>query len=100
MVSLLDESFFFLLQALTYRVGHHSTSDDSTKYRSAEEIEWWKLSRDPVSRYRKWIESNGWWNDELEMEHRGNMRKQVSFAPSFKVGWVIMHPLNMSIRVD
>lgn len=66
-----------LIEALTYRVGHHSTSDDSTKYRSAEEIEWWRLSRDPVTRFRQWIESNGWWNAEAESEHRHNVRKQM-----------------------
>lgn len=70
----------FHLKALTYRVGHHSTSDDSTKYRSAEEIEWWRLARDPVTRFRQWIESNGWWNAEAESEHRYSVRKQVRFA--------------------
>ncbi|KAF2296632.1 hypothetical protein GH714_000734 [Hevea brasiliensis] len=36
------------IAALTYRVGHHSTSDDSTKYRPADEIEYWKLARNPL----------------------------------------------------
>lgn len=67
-----------LLQALTYRVGHHSTSDDSTKYRPVKEIEWWRLARDPVTRFRKWIESNGWWNGEVESELRNDTRKQVN----------------------
>jgi 2-oxoisovalerate dehydrogenase E1 component alpha subunit len=30
-----------LIEAITYRVGHHSTSDDSTRYRAAQEIEQW-----------------------------------------------------------
>lgn len=73
--------FLFLLffQALTYRVGHHSTSDDSTKYRPANEIEWWRLARDPVARLRKWIERNGWWNDMAESELRNNLRHQVNY---------------------
>ncbi|XP_062096228.1 2-oxoisovalerate dehydrogenase subunit alpha 2, mitochondrial-like [Humulus lupulus] len=66
-----------LIEALTYRVGHHSTSDDSTKYRSAEEIEWWRLARDPVTRFRQWIESNDWWNAEAESELRYSVRKQM-----------------------
>ncbi|KAM7274664.1 hypothetical protein ACFE04_016530 [Oxalis oulophora] len=65
---------------LTYRVGHHSTSDDSTKYRQAEEIEWWRQARDPVSRFRKWVESNGWWSNEAESELRSNVRKQILHA--------------------
>ncbi|WJX34691.1 3-methyl-2-oxobutanoate dehydrogenase (2-methylpropanoyl-transferring) [Trifolium repens] len=66
-----------LIEALTYRVGHHSTSDDSTKYRPANEIEWWRLSRDPVARFRKWIERNGWWNDSAESELRNSLRQQL-----------------------
>ncbi|OMO56212.1 hypothetical protein COLO4_35763 [Corchorus olitorius] len=69
-----------LIEAVTYRVGHHSTSDDSTKYRPADEIEWWKMARDPVTRFRKWIESNGWWNNEAESELRSNIRNQLLLA--------------------
>ncbi|XP_042067378.1 2-oxoisovalerate dehydrogenase subunit alpha 1, mitochondrial-like [Salvia splendens] len=66
-----------LVEALTYRVGHHSTSDDSTKYRSVKEIEQWKRSRNPMTRFRNWVEANGWWSDEEETELRGTLRKQV-----------------------
>ncbi|KAJ8762881.1 hypothetical protein K2173_023010 [Erythroxylum novogranatense] len=66
-----------LVEALTYRVGHHSTSDDSTKYRSLDEIQYWKNSRNPVDRFRKWIERNGWWIEKEELELRSNTRKQV-----------------------
>lgn len=69
-----------LVEALTYRVGHHSTSDDSTKYRPAVEIEWWRMEQDPVTRFRKWVESNGWWNNEAESELRSNVRKQLLHA--------------------
>ncbi|KAI3838479.1 hypothetical protein MKX03_013243 [Papaver bracteatum] len=66
-----------LIEALTYRVGHHSTSDDSTKYRPVGEIEQWRMARDPVARYRKWVEMNGWWSDEDESQLRIEARKQV-----------------------
>ncbi|KAK2967093.1 hypothetical protein RJ640_007408 [Escallonia rubra] len=69
-----------LVEALTYRVGHHSTSDDSTKYRPADEIQRWKISRNPLARFRKWIERNGWLNDEDESELRDNVRKQLLHA--------------------
>ena len=64
-------------KAMTYRVGHHSTSDDSTKYRAADEIQYWKMSRNPVNRFRKWVEDNGWWSEEDESKIRSNARKQV-----------------------
>lgn len=65
------------LQALTYRVGHHSTSDDSTKYRPAEEIEHWKMAKSPVTKFQKWVERNGWWNEEDELEIRDRIKKEV-----------------------
>ncbi|KAI3511327.1 hypothetical protein L1887_18478 [Cichorium endivia] len=69
-----------LIEALTYRAGHHSTSDDSTKYRSLDEIEWWRGDQNPVKRFRKFIENQGWWSEEAESEHRSNIRKQLSQA--------------------
>ncbi|KAK9291858.1 hypothetical protein L1049_019808 [Liquidambar formosana] len=72
-----------LIEALAYRVGHHSTSDDSTKYRPANEIEFWRTSRDPVTRFRKWIESNGWWSGEAESELRSSVRKELLHAIQF-----------------
>lgn len=70
-------------QALTYRAGHHSTSDDSTKYRPVHEIEHWRTQRDPVTRFRKWIEGNGWWSNSTESEFRTDIRQKVSL-PDFK----------------
>ena len=40
------------IEALTYRIGAHSTSDDPTRYRSQEEVELW-MERDPQARLRR-----------------------------------------------
>lgn len=32
-----------LVECMTYRVGHHSTSDDSYKYRAVEEVQEWNI---------------------------------------------------------
>ncbi|XP_047308025.1 2-oxoisovalerate dehydrogenase subunit alpha 2, mitochondrial-like [Impatiens glandulifera] len=66
-----------LIEALTYRVGHHSTSDDSTKYRQVDEIEWWRVAGSPVGRFKKWIQGNGWWSDEDESELQTKVRNQL-----------------------
>ncbi len=43
-----------LVEALTYRIGAHTTADDPTKYRPPEELELWR-PRDPLSRLRKFL---------------------------------------------
>src|SRR5690606_34558223 len=47
-----------LIEALTYRMGAHTTSDDPTKYRPKSEEEAW-ARRDPISRYETWLRSRG-----------------------------------------
>lgn len=47
-----------LIEAMTYRMGPHSSSDDPTRYRSAEELEMWKR-RDPIERYRRFLAATG-----------------------------------------
>ncbi|WJX40288.1 3-methyl-2-oxobutanoate dehydrogenase (2-methylpropanoyl-transferring) [Trifolium repens] len=69
-----------LIEALSYRVGHHSTSDDSTKYRPTDEIEYWKMERSPVNRFKRWVEKNGWWSEKDELELRSSVRKQLMHA--------------------
>ncbi|XVE55242.1 hypothetical protein DITRI_Ditri03aG0143500 [Diplodiscus trichospermus] len=73
----INEQRPILVEALTYRVGHHSTSDDSTKYRELDEIEYWKRARNPVNRFRNWVQNNGWWNEQQETELRNSIRKQL-----------------------
>ncbi|MET0189189.1 MAG: thiamine pyrophosphate-dependent enzyme, partial [Pseudonocardia sediminis] len=40
-----------LIEAFTYRMDSHTTSDDATRYRLADEVELWKL-KDPIERVR------------------------------------------------
>ncbi len=47
-----------LIEALTYRIGAHTTSDDPTKYRTNEETESW-IARDPIIRLEKFLRSQG-----------------------------------------
>lgn len=47
----------YLIEAMTYRMGAHTTSDDPTRYRLESELQEWS-SKDPVARYRAWLKSN------------------------------------------
>jgi 2-oxoisovalerate dehydrogenase E1 component alpha subunit len=55
-----------LIEAMTYRLGHHSTSDDSTAYRSIDEMNSWERDDNPVARFRQYLINKGWWNHEKE----------------------------------
>jgi len=65
-----------LIEAITYRVGHHSTSDDSTKYRTREEIDGWGFWS-PIRRLRTFLEERGLWNEQQEVDLRNATRKEV-----------------------
>src|SRR5437773_4367184 len=47
-----------LIEAVTFRMGGHSSSDDPTRYREAELVGVWER-RDPLARLRVWLESSG-----------------------------------------
>lgn len=47
-----------LVEAFTYRMGAHTTSDDPTRYRLDEEREQWE-SKDPILRLRAYLEKQG-----------------------------------------
>jgi 2-oxoisovalerate dehydrogenase E1 component alpha subunit len=48
-----------LIEAMTYRVGHHSTSDDWSSYRVAEEVKPWQNQGDPLSRLLQFMIDRG-----------------------------------------
>jgi len=66
-----------LIEAMTYRVGHHSTSDDSLGYRQQEEISYWIKKDNPITRLRLYLERRQWWDKTQDDELKKNIRKQV-----------------------
>ncbi|CAJ0580997.1 unnamed protein product, partial [Mesorhabditis spiculigera] len=66
-----------IIEAMTYRLGHHSTSDDSTAYRSAEEVQTWGDKDHPIERFKSYLLRKGWWSDEREKEWQKEVRTKV-----------------------
>lgn len=62
------------IEAVTYRMGGHSTSDDPTRYRTPSEIDSWR-ARDPIARLETLLQRRGWADDafrgEVDEECRG-----------------------------
>ncbi|NMO93535.1 pyruvate dehydrogenase (acetyl-transferring) E1 component subunit alpha [Actinomycetospora sp. TBRC 11914] len=60
-----------LIEAVTYRMAGHSTSDDPTRYRSGAELDHW-ATLDPLERLRRLLDDRGWatpgFVEELETE--------------------------------
>jgi pyruvate dehydrogenase E1 component alpha subunit len=48
-----------LIEAITYRMAGHSTSDDPTRYRAADEVRLWE-QRDPLTRVQRLLDAQGW----------------------------------------
>jgi pyruvate dehydrogenase E1 component alpha subunit len=53
-----------LIEAYTYRMGAHTTSDDPTRYRGNDEVELWR-ARDPIARLRAFLAREGRADDDF-----------------------------------
>jgi len=69
-----------LVEAMTYRVGHHSTSDDSFAYRARAEVEDRKRIDNPITRFQLFMKSRGWWNADDEAELKARLKADVMKA--------------------
>lgn len=76
-----------LIEAVTYRLGVHTTADDPKKYRSEEEVERWKV-KDPLARFWKYMKKKGLLDekarDALEEEISAEISAAVARAEAFK----------------
>ncbi|WP_374648228.1 3-methyl-2-oxobutanoate dehydrogenase (2-methylpropanoyl-transferring) subunit alpha [Rhizorhabdus sp.] len=68
-----------LIEHFTYRAEGHSTSDDPTKYRSADEGTKWPLG-DPIARLKKHVIGLGIWDEERHAAMDREVAEQVKAA--------------------
>jgi pyruvate dehydrogenase E1 component alpha subunit len=67
------------IEAVTYRLMMHTTSDDPTRYRADEEVqEWWK--RDPLVRFKGYLERKGIWTAERQAAMEEDVKREVDEA--------------------
>ncbi|HEX3358934.1 MAG TPA: pyruvate dehydrogenase (acetyl-transferring) E1 component subunit alpha [Tepidisphaeraceae bacterium] len=64
------------IECVTYRIGDHTTADDSRRYRSAEEMAAWG-KKDPIHRTRKFLESRGMWDANQQSRAEEKARAQA-----------------------
>lgn len=58
-----------MIEAVTYRLGPHTTADDPSKYRNDAEVEQWK-GVDPMGRLQKYLGGRELWSEEAEKKIR------------------------------
>jgi 2-oxoisovalerate dehydrogenase E1 component alpha subunit len=68
-----------LVEMAVYRYGAHSSADDDSRYRPAEEVAAWR-ARDPLVRFRRHLVGLGVWNDDDDAELRRALKAEVDEA--------------------
>ncbi|MEK6986166.1 MAG: thiamine pyrophosphate-dependent dehydrogenase E1 component subunit alpha [Candidatus Thermoplasmatota archaeon] len=68
-----------LIEALTYRIVAHSTSDDPTRYRDEAEFQKW-LKRDPVEIFRRHLKARKIWSEKWESGLQAELDAEVEVA--------------------
>jgi pyruvate dehydrogenase E1 component alpha subunit len=68
-----------LVEAVTYRLGPHTTADDPDRYREEDDAEGWR-EKDPIERVRRLLEKAGAWTPEwqAEVEERASGRIELA----------------------
>lgn len=67
------------IEALTYRYGPHATADDPSLYRTEEEVRSWR-EKDPLDRFRLFLQSRDLWSDQLDEGPTSEMDRLVDEA--------------------
>ncbi|MHB8604684.1 MAG: pyruvate dehydrogenase (acetyl-transferring) E1 component subunit alpha [Thermoplasmatota archaeon] len=65
-----------LIEAVTYRMMGHSSSDDPTRYRDASEVAEW-ARRDPLARFKAYLMTRGLWDDAKETALADAQNKRI-----------------------
>src|SRR5439155_7673853 len=68
-----------MIEAVTFRMGPHSTADDPTRYRSEELVAEWS-ARDPIARFRGYLERRKLWTPDDEERARHGIEERIASA--------------------
>lgn len=68
-----------LIEAITYRMNAHTTTDDPRRYRDNQEVEEWQ-KRDPLERVRLWLVDQGAWDEARQAEAERKATERIEAA--------------------
>ena len=68
-----------LIEAVSYRLSGHSTSDDPRVYRKDEEVAPWQ-KKDPIDRMKKFLRKKGWFDEKADEKMRADINEEILAA--------------------
>lgn len=68
-----------LIEAFTYRMSNHTTSDDASKYRDEKEVKAWE-KKDPIKRFQTYLKNKDIWNQAFEKRVHEEATVQIEEA--------------------
>jgi pyruvate dehydrogenase E1 component alpha subunit len=68
-----------LVEAMTYRMAGHTTSDDPTIYRTADQLATW-VGRDPIEQFKRWGSAKGLLDDRASATIRTRVDREMDSA--------------------
>ena len=68
-----------LIEALTYRIGAHTTADDPTRYRDPVEVDFWK-ARDPIARFKRFLMKRDLLSEEQDQRQLEELEEEINHA--------------------
>ncbi|HOO65457.1 MAG: pyruvate dehydrogenase (acetyl-transferring) E1 component subunit alpha [Bacteroidales bacterium] len=90
------ESQAVLIEAVTYRKGAHTTSDDPTKYRTTDEEKEWD-KKDPLRRMKLFLEKKKLWSDDQEKKLVDEYEKEID-RQFIETEQTVQYPLEDAIK--
>jgi pyruvate dehydrogenase E1 component alpha subunit len=83
-----------LIECETYRMGHHTTADDATRYRDNKDVEAWK-KKDPILRFKKFLTAKKLWDDKKEKNLTTETQSWIDGEVKAYEEFPAPNPLNM-----
>jgi 2-oxoisovalerate dehydrogenase E1 component alpha subunit len=82
------------IEAVTYRMGPHTTADDPTRYRPEQELAEWR-ARDPLTRVLAFLEASGVDIEGLEREVAGEADRAAAELRAACIGMADPEPMSV-----
>lgn len=83
-----------LIECETYRMGHHTTADDATRYRDNKDVEAWR-KKDPLSRFNKFLTAKKLWSAAHEKALKSSTAAWIDAEVKAYEEFPAPNPLNM-----